>query len=477
MGGGGGGVDNAADIQAGTETIANKIDDTAAAADTQMQGLGSQIGTASETGTTTAAGGQFSTPTTITNPDTGVTTPGVPQTHTYGGGEVPVTDTVKGDTEKIIGGQSDLSSQIDTRFDTFTPVNVTNTTIDTSDLAKADAMQTGFDTVGTAIGDVKTDTGNLLTGQTNLDTKLTGVGDQVTGLSSDVSDLSTNVDTGFTTMGTKLADAETNIKNYLQTEFGLTTDQITKLSQDVLSGQKSLNEIVTDLQTNQASQFATLTGNQQTMSDSLGGLQTGLTDFQTQYTGDTTLANQKRQELADSITGGFETAQRERTAQQDVASAERAAQMDATQAQTNPAVRNQIAMNNPDTQMAATASNLSLGISPTNDVGVQSQQKFMERLNAIKASLTDGNVNLPPEIASVYTEIANSFDQNGKLVQSSVDAAGIARQRGFLGTGELLIRMSDRLGNDRGSNSINLDQVMSSINTSPQGGIMSSNLI
>ena len=474
MGGGGGGVDNTSQIEAGTEAVVQKIDDTAAAAGTQMEGLGSQIGTASETGTTTAAGGTFTTPTS-TDADGNVTGG---EEVTYGGNEVAVSETVKGDTEQLIGGQSDLSSQIDTRFDTFQPVNVTNTTIDTSDLAKADAMNTGFETVGTAIGDVKTDTGNLLTGQTNLDTKLTGVGDQVTGLSSDVSDLSTNVDTGFTTMGTKLADAETNIKNYLQTEFGLTTDQITKLSQDVLSGQKSLNEIVTDLQTNQASQFATLTGNQQTMSDSLGGLQTGLTDFQTQYTGDTTLANQKRQELADSITGGFDTAQRNQQANFDAASNERANQMDAAASQTNATQQqNQVLLNNPDTQMAGVARNLAMGTSPTTDAGMAAQQTFMDRLNSIKAALTDGNVSLDPNTAALYTEVANAFDQNGKLVENSTDGQGMRRMRSMDNTGNLIVRILNQQGQNTDNRTINLDQVMSSINTSPQGGIMSSNLI
>ncbi len=472
-GGGGGSVDNSADIAAGTQTVVDKIDETAGAADTAIQGLGSQIGTASDTGTVTATGGSFTTPT-GTDADGNVTGG---DTVNYGGDTVPVTTTVKGDTEQIIGGQADLSAQIDTRFDTFEPVNVVTQQIDTSDLAKADAMQTGFDTVGTAIGDVKTDTGNLLTGQTNLGTQVAGVGDQVTGLSTDINTLSGDVQTGFEGVNTKLDKAQTDITEYLQREFGLTTEQIAKLSQDVLSGQRSLNEIVTDLQTNQASQFATLTGNQQNMTDSLGGLQTGLSDFRGKYDDDTTLANQTRQQLMDSITGGFETAQKERTATANLAQDERAAQMDMAASQANPAVQNQVMMSNPDTQFAAVARNIALGISPSTEEGVTMQNQFMARLNAIKAALTDGNVNLDPNVANLYTMIANAFDQNGKLIAESIDQQGNRKARALDQSGNLLISTFNNQGQSIDQRNINVTSVMNSVNPSSQGGIMSSNLI
>lgn len=473
-GGGGESVDNSADIAAGTQTVVDKIDDTAIAADTAIEGLGSQIGTASDTGTVTGAGGTFTTPTT-TDADGNVTGG---DTVNYGGDTVAVTDTVKGDTETLIGGQSDLSDQIDTRFDTFQPVNVTTQQIDTSDLAKADAMNTGFTNVGTAIGDVKTDTGNILTGQTNLGTQVAGVGDQVTGLSTDLNTLSGDVQTGFDTTSTQINKATSDITEYLQQEFGLTTEQITKLSQDVLSGQRSLNDIVTDLQTNQASQFATLTGNQQNMTDSLGGLQTGLTDFRGKYDDDTTLANQTRQQLMDGITGGFETAQKERTATANLAQDERAAQMDMAASQANPAVQNQVMMSNPDTQYAAVARNLALGISPTNEAGVTMQDQFMSRLNSIKAALTDGNVRLDPNVANLYTLIANAFDQNGKLIAESMDQQGNRKARALDTSGNLIVSTYNQQGQSTDQRNVNVTSVMNSINPSSQGGIMASpNLI
>ena len=69
--------------------------------------IASNIGTASETGTTTAGSGSFTTPVTNQlNADGEVVQVGG-ETVNYGGGEVDVTDTVKGDTEKLIGGQSE----------------------------------------------------------------------------------------------------------------------------------------------------------------------------------------------------------------------------------------------------------------------------------------------------------------------------------------------------------------------------------
>ena len=71
-------------------------------------------------------------------PDTGEVTTG---TNTVeGGNEVPVTETVKGDTEALLGGQDKLGSQIDAGFSNFQPVSVTNTTIDTSDLATTNML-------------------------------------------------------------------------------------------------------------------------------------------------------------------------------------------------------------------------------------------------------------------------------------------------------------------------------------------------
>ena len=58
---------------------------------------------------------------------------------TAGGMTVGVTDTVKGDTEQIIGGQSTTQDLINKRFDSFggggSTTNIVNE-IDTSDLAK-----------------------------------------------------------------------------------------------------------------------------------------------------------------------------------------------------------------------------------------------------------------------------------------------------------------------------------------------------
>ena len=93
--------------------------------------LNATMGTASETGTTTAGGGSFTTPVTNQlNADGEIVQVGG-ETVNYGGGEVDVTDTVKGDTEALLGGQSDTKDLINQRFDTFTPTTVVNQTIDT----------------------------------------------------------------------------------------------------------------------------------------------------------------------------------------------------------------------------------------------------------------------------------------------------------------------------------------------------------
>ena len=106
--------------------------------------IASNIGTASESGTVTGNTVGFTTPE-ITDADGNVIGGG--EQMTAGGMTVGVTDTVKGDTEQIIGGQSTTQDLINKRFDSFggggSTTNIVNE-IDTSDLAKVGQVDQGL---------------------------------------------------------------------------------------------------------------------------------------------------------------------------------------------------------------------------------------------------------------------------------------------------------------------------------------------
>jgi len=174
------------------------------------------VGTASETGTTTGNTGTFTTAVvTNTDADGNVTTTGGDEV-TYGGKEVGVTDTVKGDTEQLIGGQSTTQDLINQRFDSFggggSTTNITNE-IDTSDLAKVDQVNQGFATSAANQETLKSNTGQIMTdtGQIMSDTGqiLSDVGQ----VRADTQGLGTKVDEGFATTAQTLGDVGTSISD------------------------------------------------------------------------------------------------------------------------------------------------------------------------------------------------------------------------------------------------------------------------
>jgi hypothetical protein len=480
-GGGGGGVDNTAQIEESTQTVVDKIDDTAASAGTQMAGLGSQIGTASETGTTTAAGGTMTTPvSTVVNEDGTTSTVGGEEV-AYGGGEVPVTETVKGDTEALLGGQSDLSAQIDTGFSNIKPTTVVTQQIDTSDLAKTGEYTGDFADVGTKLDGLGSGQGELKQGQTNIlagqDALSTGIDD----VSGQVTNLSSDTQKGFTDATADRQRIADNVSAYLKDQFGLTTDQITKLSQDVLSGQTSLKEIVENIQGKQTSQFADIMGGQEKISGEVGGMQTGLDEFRDKYNKDATAATQERTRLSDQVVGGFEDATAERLAQANVAARDTAKIIDATQGQVNGSgsLRNEFTgqvdlsgalSGREDTSsqpFASTAATLADGGQPNSAM----LNQFLSRIYMMKNSLTDSNANLDPQTRATYTLMANAFDEGGRLIPTSYDANNNRQSRAIDKLGNLNVGTFNAAGQRTTQQVVNIDQALQSLNTTP-GGLM-----
>lgn len=403
-----------------------------------------KIGTSS--GTVDTPGGTMDLPTTSVDPLTGEVTTGT-NTVGFGGGSVPVTDTVKGDTETLIGGQSDISDQITTGFENFNPVTVTNTTIDTSDLAKADAMDAGFTSVldetgaiksgveglGSDVSAIKDDTGTIKTGieglGTSIDEGFTKAGDQLTGLetgqeniSNQVSDLSGNVTEGFTDVGNTLNTGFENIDN----QFASQNEDLTNLSTNVLGGQASLQEYLNDMSGRADSYYEGLSGNQSQLLENLGGLQSGFTDFRDTYDTDVALANQTRADLQDTVVGGFNRMREDmgnnfETTQSNVAKI--GDQIQARQSQQAASDRN------PDLNLLQSIKQLATGEQATSPSQAEAQNQIVSTLTTIKQILTQSGQQLPEKIRSDYTALANSFDQNGRFIPQSVDRQGNTTRR------------------------------------------------
>ena len=467
-----------------------------------------ELGTASSTGTVTSGTGTMDLQTTSVDPVTGEVTTGT-NTVGFGGNEVPVTETVKGDTEALLGGQDKLGSQIDAGFSNFQPVSVTNTTIDTSDLAKENTLTTGFsdvladtgaiktgvETIGTDVTGIKDDTGIIKTGVGDIQTTLGG-SDGTGGLMGDVSKIGTDVgqlgsDLGVTadsgSVTNQLQGIGTNITNLGSSELDQsqigtrfdnvdtaisTADQnataaferlmgtpdselggvLGDIKQKVLAGQLSVQQVVDEIKKNQvqnqvdnAASLGTLITGQETAATNFG-------DFTRQYTTDTNLANNARADLQKQITGGVDTLQG------NISGA-------------TGTLSNQVANQAANTEQAAAdaakadARNFAQIMRDLNDVNrqVDGQQAndVLARLDTIRNVLNTQGVNIDENIRRQYADLANSFDQTGRLITQSVDNQGNVIRRGMDDQNNLLIATFDANGRILGQTTRNINQLLS----------------
>jgi len=476
-GGGGGGASAEevdASVAAGTEAVNANTNAGFAEAETQLaettaavETVGSNVGTASETGTTNVGTGSFTTPVTNQiNADGDVVQTGG-ETVEYGGGTATVTDTVKGDTEQIIGGQSKTDDLINKRFDTFTPTTVVNQTVDTSDLAKADAMADGFATsvanqegiksaVDTGFSDVGQDLSNLSAGQTNI-------GNQV-------SDLSGNVTEGFATVGENLNTGFDGVNTNIDTQFTTQNENLTEMSANILGGQTSLQEYLESMSDRADTYYGGLAEGQANIQSSVGGLQDNFSDFRTQYTDDATLANQARADLANQVTGGFSQVRDDLDRNFDATS-----QQNATITRnTEQTMRNQDDMT---TSFGAAFKNIGQGVQAQTTQQQSVKQDMLQRLNTIREVILAEGQNLNPALTMQYAKLADSFDADGRLIEMSTGSNGNTIRRGFDPNNNLNLATFNPQGQVVDRTRLNIDQLMNQMDQMGYGGSSNTGLM
>jgi hypothetical protein len=486
--GGGGGASAEevdASVAAGTEAVNSNTNAGFAEAETQLaettaavETVGSNVGTASETGTTNVGTGSFTTPVVekqVVNPDGSLGTETVGgETVTYGGGTANVTDTVKGDTEQIIGGQTKTDDLINKRFDTFQPTTVVSQSIDTSDLAKADAMADGFATsagnqekiladtgaistaVGTGFADVGQDLSNLSTGQTDI-------GNQITDLSGN---MGTRFNTVDETLGTGFADVNTNIDS----QFTAQNENLTELSSNILGGQTSLQEYLESMSDRADTYYGGLAEGQANIQSSVGGLQDNFGDFRKQYTDDTTLANQARADLANQVTGGFSQVRDDLDRNFDATS-----QQNATITRnTEQTMRNQDDMT---TSFGAAFNQIGAGVEAQTTQQQAAKTDMLQRLNTIREVILAEGQNLDPALTMQYAKLADSFDADGRLIQQSTNSNGTVTQRGFDPNNNLNLATFNQQGQVVDRTRLNIDQLMSQMDQMGYSGSSNTGLM
>jgi len=453
------------------ETI---VTDATAPIVTAGNAINANLGTATEGGVVQATGGSMTMPTTSIDPDTGEVITGT-KTVDYGGGDVAVTDTVKGDTEGLLAGQSDLSSQVSSGFANFQPVNVTNTSIDTSDLAKSAAMDAGF---AQSIVNQDNNTDRILadTGQiggiasdvtglgTAVDTGFTDVGKQLgtletgqSGISGKVDDLSGNVtkrfDTVDNTLDTGFAGVNTNIDN----RFDAQNEDLTDLSANVLGGQTNLQNYLEGMSGRADTYYGGLAEGQAGLLENVGGLQSNFQDFRNTYDTNTTLANQTRAELMDSVSGGFNNMRG--TMSDNFADTRNDVNRVASQVD-NVQNRQAATTQSQTMDLSQTIRDLASGLQATNRDQAANQSNVVDRLNTVKDVLVAQGDNIPNEIRSQYTNLATAFDDSGRLIRESVNEQGVTTRRSMDNQTNLLSAQFDQRGNAVGQSVINVNSLL-----------------
>ena len=206
------------------------------------------------------------------------------------------------------------------------------------------------------------------------------------------------------------------------------------LQQQVLQGQTTAQTAIDTIKRLQAENQATNRGLLDNISSSVGGsLAADFGDFTNQYTTDTNLATNARSELQRQITGGVDTLQRGQSQQ-----------MAQSQAQADAAVNQ---ARSAEQQNALNYGQIMRDLSDVNkEVGSDQATDVLARLATIRQFLeTQGN-NIEENTRREYQDLANAFDQTGRLITQSVEQNGNITRRGMDDQNNLLIASFDSSG-------------------------------
>ena len=357
-----------------------------------------------------------------------------------------------GVNESLDTGFAGVGNQItalgdQTKGSIYSLQNVTSegfTNVGDSLTSLSDNQTTGFKNLGDSVA-------NLSTAQT----------EGFTGVNQGITDLSTAMGDNFDEVDTAVSEGFNSVDTLLKEKFNLTDDQITKLSQDVLGGQTTLQEALTNLASKTDTYYGGLAEGQANIQADVGGVQTGLDQFQQDYAQDTAAATQARADLMSNVTGGFAAASDERDNIANVTGKDlfniqnQIAQANQAAAQANQATQN---------TMSDIARNLAMNVGASTPEGVQAQNTYLSKLGKIKQLVGDSSFasSSDPKLYNAYLEVSQAFDNNGKLVPTTNMMNG-TESRALDADGNLVVANFDTVGTRTAQNVFDLNQIFSGV--------------
>jgi hypothetical protein len=384
-----------------------------------------------------------------------------------------VGEEIKSNQGTMLDNQANLSTgQSDIRADiaAIPQTSVTTQVVDTSGIENRigsleGTTNTGFADVGGRLDTVNSTMntgfsnvqGSVDTGFSDMNQSFNDVAEGQTGIQNSVSDLSGNMTDRFDTVDSTLDTGFAGVNENVNTQFNAQNQNLTDLSANVLGGQTSLQSYLEGMSDRSDTYYGGLAEGQAGIMGGIGGMQTGLNDFRENYDANTTLANQTRAELLDTVTGGFNQTRETisdsfNDTSRDINNVSGQVDEQARRAAASAPVSAQ--------EFTQTIRELASGLDAGTREQAAAQNDVVQRLDTVKQVLTTQGENLPDDIRQQYTQLAQAFDQNGKLVRESIDAQGVTTRRAMDNQSNVLLANFDQQGQMLGQNMFNVNSLL-----------------
>ena len=380
-----------------------------------------------------------------------------------------VGEEIKSNQGTMLDNQANLSTgQSDIRADiaAIPQTSVTTQVVDTSGIENRigsleGTTNTGFADVGGRIDNVNSTLGNVQgsvdTGFSNMNQSLNNVTEGQTDIQNNLTDISGNMTDRFNTVDSTLDTGFAGVNDNVNTQFNTQNQSLTDLSANVLGGQTNLQSYLEGMSDRSDTYYGGLAEGQAGIMGGIGGMQTGLNDFRENYDANTTLANQTRAELLDTVTGGFNQTRETisdsfNDTSRDINNVSGQVGEQARRAAADAPVTAQ--------EFTQTIRELASGLDAGTREQAAAQDDVVQRLDTVKQVLSTQGENLPDEIRQQYTQLAQAFDQNGKLVRESIDAQGVTTRRAMDNQSNVLLANFDQQGQMLGQNMFNVNSLL-----------------
>ena len=359
-------------------------------------------------------------------------------------------------------GQTNISNQIAA----IPQTSVTTQVVDTSGIENRigsleGTTNTGFADVGGRIDNVNSTLGNVQgsvdTGFSNMNQSLNNVTEGQTDIQNNLTDISGNMTNRFDTVDSTLDTGFAGVNENVNTQFDTQNQSLTDLSANVLGGQTNLQSYLEGMSDRSDTYYGGLAEGQAGIMGGIGGMQTGLNDFRENYDANTTLANQTRAELLDTVTGGFNQTRETisdsfNDTSRDINNVSGQVDEQARRAAADAPVTAQ--------EFTQTIRELASGLDAGTREQAAAQNDVVQRLDTVKQVLSTQGENLPDDIRQQYTQLAQAFDQNGRLVRESIDAQGVTTRRAMDNQSNVLLANFDQQGQMLGQNMFNVNSLL-----------------